>query len=116
MRFSLTTVIAIVPLLASATPLAQPLHVTIPISKKTDLRRDDGSVDIEALKASVSASTTYIIPFLDRSSWDLTYFIVSSFAVSILVNVTLSNPTTINAPLVRRLLPKPKIITGMVKG
>lgn len=72
MHFSLATIIAIVPLLASATPLSQSPHATIPIFKRTDRRRHDGSVDFEALKRSVSASIAYVISFIDRLIYDLT--------------------------------------------
>jgi cathepsin D len=71
MHFSFATIVAIVPLLASATPLAQSPRVTIPISKRSNLRRHDGSVDVEALKSAVVASTTYFISFL------IDYFMIS---------------------------------------
>lgn len=61
MHFSLATILAVLPLLASATPLAQSPRVTIPISKRSNLRRSDGSVNAEALKGSVAASTGKIL-------------------------------------------------------
>lgn len=64
MHFSLATILAVLPLLASATPLAQSPRVTIPISKRSNLRRSDGSVNAEALKGSVAASTGYVIMIL----------------------------------------------------
>jgi cathepsin D len=60
MYFSLATIIAVVPLLASATPLPQSPQVKIPIFQKTNLRRHDGSIDAEALKRFVAASTAYV--------------------------------------------------------
>jgi hypothetical protein len=120
MHFSLATLIIVVPLLASATPLAQSPRVTIPISKRTNLRRQDGSVDISALTGSVSASIAYVISFLDQLIYELTFYIVRSFVVLIRTNRTLGNAThpnltTTSAPLVKTLLPMLKNSFGMVR-
>jgi hypothetical protein len=119
MRFSLATIITVVPLLASATPLVQSPRVTIPISKRTNLRRQDGSVDVEALKASVSASTAYVISLPDQLTYDLTSSLVRSFVALMHTNGTLANPThpnstTTGAPLVKTLSPIFTRIFGMV--
>jgi hypothetical protein len=66
MHFSLATIIAVVPLLASASPLSQVPYVTINISKRTDVHHHDGSVNAEGLKGSVDASIKYFISLLDR--------------------------------------------------
>jgi hypothetical protein len=120
MLFALATIIAVVPLFAAASPLSQPPHITIPISKRANFRRDDGSVDAEALKASVAASTTCVFPLLDRLIYDLTCSTVRYFVVSIPTNGTLAsgtrpNQTTTSAPLVERLSSKVKGIIGMVR-
>jgi hypothetical protein len=119
MRFLFATIIAVVPLLASATPIVQSPHVTIPISKSTNLRRDDGSVDIKALRDSIAASTEYVISLLDRLIHDLTSSIVRSYVdlkrTNItLVNATRPNPTTTSAPLVQSLSPSVQALSPMV--
>ena len=108
MHLSLAAIIVVVPLLASATPLAQSPRVTIPISKTTNLHRNDGSLDVEALKRSVAASTEYVIFLLDRLIYDLTSSIVRSFVASIRTNRTLANATpskstTTSATLVKAI-------------
>jgi len=50
MHFSLATIIAVLPLLAAASPIAQKPRITIPLTKRTNVYRSDGSVDIEVLK------------------------------------------------------------------
>jgi cathepsin D len=57
MHFSLATILAIVPLLASASPLAQQPRVTIPLQKKSNVYRTDGSVNVDVLKGQIAAST-----------------------------------------------------------
>lgn len=61
MHFSLATIIAVLPLLASATPIAQQPRVTIPLSKRTNVFRRDGSVDIEVMKSQAAHSTAKIL-------------------------------------------------------
>jgi len=96
MHFSLAKFIAAVPLLASATPLAHSTHVKIPVSKRSNLQRDHGSVNIKALKASVAATTAYVISLLDGLIHDLTSSIARSVVVSIHTNGTLGNATPPN--------------------
>src|SRR5271170_2455028 len=120
MHFSLATIIAVVPLLASATPLAYSPRTTIPISKRANLHRDDGSVDTEALKASVAASTAYVMSLLGRLIHDLTLSVVICVVTLIRINRTLANanrtnPTTTSAPSVQFLSPRLKSIIGMVR-
>jgi hypothetical protein len=119
MHFSLATLIIVVPLLASATPLAQSPRVTIPISRRINLRRQDGSVDIDALKTSVSASTAYVIFLLDRLLYGLTFSIVRFFVVSMCTNrtpanTTHPNPTTTSGPSMKKLSPILTRTFGMV--
>jgi cathepsin D len=57
MHFSLATIIAVLPLLAAASPIAQKPRITIPLSKRTNLFRGDGSVDIDVLKLHAAHST-----------------------------------------------------------
>lgn len=60
MYFSLATIIAVLPLLAAASPVAQKPRVTIPLTKRTDVYRRDGSVDIEVMKLQAAHSTAYV--------------------------------------------------------
>jgi hypothetical protein len=57
MIFSLGTILSIAPLLVSAAPTTETPHTTIPLNKRTNVYRNDGSVDIEALKQQVAHST-----------------------------------------------------------
>lgn len=66
MHFSLATILVIVPLLASASPLAQQPRVTIPLQKKSNVYRSDGSVNIDVLKGQIAASTGKILRGFDR--------------------------------------------------
>jgi cathepsin D len=61
MQFSIATILAVLPLLASASPIAQQPRVSIPLSKRSNVFRRDGSVDIEVLKIQAAASTAYVI-------------------------------------------------------
>jgi hypothetical protein len=111
MHLSLATVMAIIPLLASATPLAQFPRITMPISKRTTLRRDDGSVNIEALKASVAAVTAYCLPF-DRLIYDLT----SSVVVELILAKNLTTPSVPSMKgFTPMLSPVLQMITGIVR-
>ncbi|KAI0064042.1 acid protease [Artomyces pyxidatus] len=58
MRFPTEFVLAALPVLSAAVPLAVPARsgISIPISKRSDLRHPDGSVDTHALRASVARS------------------------------------------------------------
>lgn len=60
MHFPLATLVALIPLLASASPITESPRIVIPISKRSSLRHEDGSVNVDALKSSVSASVKYI--------------------------------------------------------
>lgn len=60
MHFSLATILAVIPLLVSAAPTTQKPRVTIPLSKRTNVYRSDGSVDIDALKLHAAHSTAYV--------------------------------------------------------
>ena len=82
MHFSLATVLAVVPLLVSAAPTSQKPHLTIPLNKRTDVYRRDGSVDIEVLKLQAAHSTGYVISPFDPFERSLTCHIVKSFADS----------------------------------
>jgi len=61
MHFSLATILAVVPLLVSAVPTAQKPRITIPLNKRTNVYRSDGSVNIENLKLQAAHSTAKII-------------------------------------------------------
>jgi cathepsin D len=63
MHFSLATILAVIPLLASASPTTQKPRVTIPLNKRTNVYRSDGSVDIEVLKLQAAHSTAYVISY-----------------------------------------------------
>jgi cathepsin D len=65
MHFPITTILAVLPLLASATPIAQHPRVTIPLTKRTNVFRQDGSVDIEVLKIQAASSTGKILRGFD---------------------------------------------------
>ncbi|CAG8584287.1 9925_t:CDS:2 [Acaulospora colombiana] len=65
MQFSLATILAVLPLLAAASPIAQQPRVTIPLSKRSNVRRADGSVDIEVMKLQVAHSTGKILRGFD---------------------------------------------------
>jgi cathepsin D len=56
MHFSLATIIAVVPLLASASPLAKQPHSTISLARKSNLHQDDGSLDADKLSGHLSSS------------------------------------------------------------
>ena len=57
MHFSLATVLAVAPLLAAASPLAKQPLTTIPLSKKSNLYAQDGSLNLDALRGQLAAST-----------------------------------------------------------
>jgi hypothetical protein len=61
MHFPLAIILAVASLLVSAAPNTKKPHLTIPLSKRTNLHRSDGSVDIEALKMEDAHSTAYVI-------------------------------------------------------
>jgi hypothetical protein len=61
MHLSLATILAVVPLVVSATNTTQTPHVTIPLKMRGDFYRSDGSVDIEALKRNADYTTAYVI-------------------------------------------------------
>ncbi|PVF94542.1 acid protease [Serendipita vermifera] len=65
MQFSLATILAVLPLLAAASPLAQQPRVTIPLTKRSNVRRADGSVDIDVMKLQVAHSTGKILRGFD---------------------------------------------------
>jgi hypothetical protein len=56
MHFSLATIIAVVPLLASASPLAKQPHSAISLARRGDLHQEDGSIDADKLKGHLAAS------------------------------------------------------------
>jgi hypothetical protein len=61
MHFSLAAGLAVVLLVAST---AHTTHTTIPLSRRTNVYRSDGSVDLEELKRETDHSTAYVIsPF-----------------------------------------------------
>jgi hypothetical protein len=57
MNFSLAAILAVVLLVASAVHTA---HTRIPLSRRTNVYRSDGSVDLEALKRETDHSTAYV--------------------------------------------------------
>jgi len=60
MHFSLAAILAVVLVVSTA----HTTHVTIPLSRRTNVYRSDGSVDLEALKRETDHSTAYVIsPF-----------------------------------------------------
>jgi cathepsin D len=61
MQFSLATILAVLPLLAAASPIAQQPRITIPLTKRTNVFRSDGSVDIEKMKIQVAHSMGKIL-------------------------------------------------------
>jgi len=60
MHFSLATIIAVVPLLASASPLAKQPHSTISLARKSNLHQEDGSIDPDKLKGHVASSIEWV--------------------------------------------------------
>jgi hypothetical protein len=50
MHFSIPTILAIVPLFASASPLAEQPRVTIPLSERNHLYKRDGSVNLDKIR------------------------------------------------------------------
>jgi cathepsin D len=56
MHFSLATIIAVVPLLASASPLAKQPHSTVSLARKSHLHQEDGSLDADKLKGHLAVS------------------------------------------------------------
>ncbi|KIM26783.1 hypothetical protein M408DRAFT_177621 [Serendipita vermifera MAFF 305830] len=65
MHFSLATILAIVPLLASASPLAEYPRTSIPLAKRSKMYRSDGSLDVEHLRNHLSSSTAKIMRGFD---------------------------------------------------
>jgi hypothetical protein len=61
MHLSIATILAVFPLLVLSTPTTQKPRLTIPLTKRTNVYRRDGSVDIEALKLQLARSTAYVI-------------------------------------------------------
>jgi cathepsin D len=61
MHFSLTTILAVVPLVVSAANITQTRHVTIPLKMRGNFSRSDGSVDLEALKQNADHTTAYVV-------------------------------------------------------
>jgi cathepsin D len=61
MHFSLATILAVVPLLVSAAPTVQKPRIHIPLTKRSNVLRRDGSVDIEVLKLQAAHSTAKIL-------------------------------------------------------
>jgi hypothetical protein len=57
MHFSLAAILVVVPLLASATPITDKLPLTIPLNKRTNIYRHDGSIDFEIVKRQAARST-----------------------------------------------------------
>lgn len=53
MHFSLATILAVVPLLASASPLAQSPRATIPLSKRSNLYKEDGALNLDVLRGQL---------------------------------------------------------------
>lgn len=93
MRFHLATILAVTPILVSATPTTENPPLTIPLNKRTNVYRSDGSVDIEALKAQVAHSTSYVISPFNPCGRSLTCDIVRSFADSISTSAIPVNAT-----------------------
>lgn len=60
MHFPIATILAVLPLLASATPIAQSPRVTVPLTKRTNVFHRDGSVNIEVLKTQAAAASAYV--------------------------------------------------------
>ena len=61
MNFSLAAILAVVLIVVST---AHTTHTRIPLSRRTNVYRSDGSVDLEALKRETDHSTAYVIsPF-----------------------------------------------------
>jgi hypothetical protein len=56
MHFSLATILAVAPLLVSAAPTVEKPRITIPLNKRTNVYRIDGSVDTEVLKLQAAHS------------------------------------------------------------
>jgi cathepsin D len=56
MHFSLATIIAVVPLLVSASPLAKQPHSTISLVRKSNLHQEDGSIDDDKLKGHLAST------------------------------------------------------------
>jgi cathepsin D len=50
MHFSIGTILAIVPLLVSASPLAEQPRVTIPLSERSNLFKQDGFVNLDKVR------------------------------------------------------------------
>jgi cathepsin D len=62
MHFSLTTILAVVPLVLSAANTTQTPPATIPLKRHGSIYRSDGSVDLEALKRNADYTAVYVIP------------------------------------------------------
>jgi len=61
MHFSAATILAVVPLLVSASPTMQKPRVTIPLNKRTNVFLNDGSVDVKMLKLQAASSVSYVM-------------------------------------------------------
>lgn len=61
MRFTLATILAVIPLLTIAAPY--PHGTNIPLTKRSNLTKSDGSVDLAALKRHLEITTACVYPF-----------------------------------------------------
>ena len=66
MHFSLATILAIAPLLASASPLAQSPRATIPLAKRSNLYQADGSVNLDVLRGQLVRAKAYVTLVVNR--------------------------------------------------
>ncbi|KII94327.1 hypothetical protein PLICRDRAFT_101811 [Plicaturopsis crispa FD-325 SS-3] len=60
MHFTIGTVLAVLPLLATATPVAKQPRATIPLHRRNNLVKDDGSVNADALRAQLARATSKV--------------------------------------------------------
>jgi cathepsin D len=73
MHFFLAPIFAVGFLLVSAARTTQKPRITIPLNKRTDIYRSDGSVDIKVLKRQTAQSTAYVILNFNPCESDLSY-------------------------------------------
>ncbi|KAG9052915.1 hypothetical protein FS842_009044 [Serendipita sp. 407] len=61
MHFSVATLLTIAPLLALSSPVPQSPRATIPLSRRSNLYREDGSLDLAVLRGQLSRTTAKIM-------------------------------------------------------
>src|SRR5271170_1558123 len=88
MHFSLTAILAVILVVVSTAHTTQERNITIPLSKRTNIYRSDGSLDLEALERQIDHSTAYIISPFNPYECRLTCHIVRSFADSSTTSAT----------------------------